>query len=476
MIAPQESRVLDINSEAAGVSASDLMENAGRGIAQLVIKKFEPSDIFIVCGTGNNAGDGAVAARYLSEKGWKPTLALVRSRADIKSRLLIQNLDKLPEGVLLTENAEPESMKGFPIILDGMLGTGLKDQPKEPYAGWIVKINESEANIISIDGPSGLGTPLAVKPSMTVSMHDLKEGMTTENSGEIVIVDIGIPKEATEFVGPGEFVYYPIPSETSHKGQNGRLLVLGGGPYTGAPALSGMAALKVGVDLVWIACPEASAQVIASYTPNFIVKPLKGDVLSPTNLEEMVGLLENVDAVLVGPGLGRGEHTVKAVCKLVEEIMLPVLVDADGLYALSVGGTPVLGVPAVFTPHKKEFAGLAGVIPETIDEKEVVEMARNTASTILLKGPVDIISDGEHVKKNRTGNPAMSVGGTGDVLAGLVAGLMSKGVEPFNAARMGAYLSGHAGDMAFGRLGYSMTATDVVSSIPEALKDLLQNL
>jgi NAD(P)H-hydrate epimerase len=314
---------------------------------------------------------------------------------------------------------------------------------------------------------------LAVKPSLTISMHDTKEGMTPDNSGEMVILDIGIPKEAAEFVGPGEFVHYPFPKEGSHKGQNGRLLILGGGPYTGAPALSGLAALAVGVDLVWIACPEPSASVIASYTPNFIVKPLKGKSLSPDNLEEISETLDTIDAVLVGPGLGRDESTVAAVCKFVEELMLPMLIDADGLYALAVKGLPVLGVPAVFTPHRREFARLAEIIPETIDEKAVVEMARKTSSTVLLKGPVDMISDGEHVKKNRTGNPAMTVGGTGDVLAGLVAGLMAKGAEPFDAARMGAYLSGHAGDLAFEQLGHSLTATDVISRVPEALKGLL---
>ncbi len=476
MIEPLESRVLDINSEALGTSTDKLMENAGRLVAEYMIERFEPSNVLVVCGTGNNAGDGAVAAHYLSENGWTVKVALVRGRKDIKSRKLLGNLERLPGQVEVIEKADPALLEDFPVVLDALLGTGLKDSPREPYATWIKRMNQVEATIVSIDVPSGLGTSLSVRPKITISMHDTKEGMDQGNSGEMIVVDIGIPKAASEYTGPGEFVYYPIPARGSHKGQNGRLLIIGGGPYTGAPALSGLAALAVGVDLVWIASPEVSARTIASYTPNFIVKPLKGNALSPENLDEIKGLLDSVDAVLVGPGLGRDEGTVKAVCRLVEEIMLPILIDADGLYALSIDGTPVLGVPAVFTPHRKEFAMLAGGIPETITEADVAEMAMNTSSTILLKGSEDIISDGDVIKKNNTGNPAMSVGGTGDVLAGLIAGLMSKGVEPFNAARMGAYLSGLAGDVAFDELGYSMTATDVIASVPKTLKDVLQKV
>jgi len=476
MINSLESRVLDINSEALGVPTSVLMENAGKAVAEEIIKNYDTRNILVVCGTGNNGGDGAVAARYLAESGWQVTLALVKPRSAIKSQKLVDNLGKLPGAVGVIEQADPKIAVDFRLILDAMLGTGLKDSPREPYASWISMMNKIQAKVVSIDVPSGFGTDRAILPDMTVSMHDSKEGMNEKNSGTIAIVDIGIPKEAEEYVGPGDFVYYPLPAKESHKGQNGRLLIIGGGPYTGAPALSGMAALAVGVDLVWIASPEVCAQTIASYTPNFIVRALKGDKFTGNNLEEIKDLLATVDAVLVGPGLGRDPDTVKAVCKLMEELMIPVLVDADGLYALSKGGTPVLGVPAVFTPHRKEFAGLAGAIPELIGPNEVAEMARETSSVIVLKGPEDIISDGDLFKKNRTGNPAMSVGGTGDVLAGLIAGLLAKGAEPFAASRMGAFLSGRAGDIAFDRLGYSMTATDVIASIPEVLKEALERL
>lgn len=476
MISAIESKVLDANSEALGVPTLEIMENAGRVVADNLEKMFKPTKVLVVCGTGNNAGDGAVAARHLSKKGWKVCLALVKSRKDVKSKALAMNLKILPKSVKIVESAPPGLADDFQIIVDAMLGTGLTEKPKEPFASWIKKFNSARAKILSIDVPSGLGTSICVKPDVTVTLHDSKLGMSRANSGKIVVADIGIPKEASEFTGPGEFVHYPIPGNNSHKGQNGRLLIVGGGPYTGAPALSAMAALAAGADLVWIAAPEKAAGIIASYTPNYIVRGLEGDVLSPDNLKEIDALARSVDAVLIGPGLGRDKRTLEAVSLLVKKCKLPLVIDADGLYALSVNGIPAFKVPTVLTPHRREFSGLTGIRPEKVAEKDVVKLARKCKCTVLLKGPIDFVTDGEHTKKNLTGNPAMTVGGTGDVLAGIVAGLMAKGAKPFEAARMGAYLSGAAGDRAFGRLGYSLTATDVIASIPQALMDSLNSL
>ncbi|MCK4267040.1 MAG: NAD(P)H-hydrate dehydratase, partial [Thermoplasmata archaeon] len=400
---------------------------------------------------------------------WTVSLALVKGRENIKSQLFKENLERLPEQVRVVEKAEPSIIGNFPVLVDAMLGTGLKEAPREPYASWIRELNDAGGDIISVDVPSGLGTSLAVRPSLTISMHDVKDGMTKENSGEIVVVDIGIPEGAARFVGPGEFIYYPIPDRDSHKGQNGRLLIVGGGPYTGAPALSGLAAMAVGVDLLRIASPEWSASIIASYSPNFMVRPLDGEALSPGNISSISELMEVSDALLIGPGLGRDKQTQKAVRQIVSASNIPVIIDADGLYALLAKGMKPFRVPAVLTPHKKEFSRLAGIEPGQITDRGVAEMAQALGSTLLLKGQVDLITDGERSKYNKTGNPAMSVGGTGDVLAGIVAGLMAKGVAAYDAARMGAYLSGAAGDIAFEKLGYSMTALDVVDYIPEVL-------
>jgi hydroxyethylthiazole kinase-like uncharacterized protein yjeF len=238
--------------------------------------------------------------------------------------------------------------------------------------------------------------------------------------------------------------------------------------------LSAFAAQAVGVDLVTIATPESSFQIIASYSPTFIVHSLEGGFLASSHLDSLKELSKDADAVLIGPGLGRDEETVAAVNGLLKALDKPVVVDADGLFALAQAKSFKFTVPAVLTPHAREFTRLGGskqLTPEAVDV-----LAQKFNATVLLKQPVDIISDAQRHKLNRTGNPRMAVGGTGDVLAGIVAGLMAKGVEPYNAARMGAYLSGAAGDLAFGRLGQSMTATDVIACIPTALERCLNRV
>jgi len=474
MIPCSESKVLDINSEEMGVPASQLMENAGKAVADAVLRECPNGAILVICGGGNNGGDGVVAARHLALAGRDVTLAPVIPLEKAKSRLLRDNARKLPKSVRILNAPEPSAITNHPVIIDAMLGVGLRSPPREPFAAWIKAVNASKARVISVDTPSGLGTDLAIKPLMTVTLHDSKEGMTEKNSGRILTADIGIPADAAEYTGPGEFVYYPLPAKDSHKGQNGRLLIIGGGPYTGAPALSAFAAQAVGVDLVTIATPESSFQVIASYSPTFIVHGLEGGFLAPSHLGSLKELSNDADAVLIGPGLGRDGETVAAVNGLLKALDKPVVVDADGLFALAQAKSFKFTVPAVLTPHAREFTRLGGskqLTPEAVDV-----LAQKFNATVLLKQPVDIISDGQRHKLNRTGNPRMAVGGTGDVLAGIVAGLMAKGVEPYNAARMGAYLSGAAGDLAFGRLGQSMTATDVIACIPTALERCLNRV
>lgn len=467
MIPISESRVLDINSAELGVLPEQLMENAGKAVAEAVNSECPDGAVLVICGGGNNGGDGAVAARHLAEAGRDVTLALAVPDERVKSHLLRMNLERLPESVKTVKDPEPSIISKFRTIVDAMLGTGLRSAPEEPYSSWILAINTSSAKVISADIPSGMGTGCAVMPALTVTFHDSKEGMTAENSGRILIADIGIPREAAEYTGPGEFSFYPMPARNSHKGQNGRLLIIGGGPYTGAPALSAFAAQAVGVDLVTIATPEPSFQVIASYSPNFIVRRLEGNALAPEHTDALNGFCADADAVLVGPGLGRDPDTVKVVRDFLMSLKIPVAVDADGLFAIAQDKFPAFRIPAVLTPHAREFTRLGG--SKQLGPGAVDTLAKKYNSTVLLKQPVDIISDGERHKLNRTGNPRMTVGGTGDVLAGMVAGLMAKGVAPYDAARMGAYLCGSAGDLAFERVGMSMTATDVVACIPTVL-------
>ncbi len=480
MMEPIETKVMDINAEAVGVGTEILMANAGNAMAEKIEETYsdrECKSIDIICGTGNNGGDGFVVAERLARLGWKVRVLLLKEKEAIRGEAARRYLDQMVGDIAVVENASPDDLNDDDagLIIDSMLGTGMSGTIREPFKAMILAINESGKTIISTDIPSGLGADVSVKPNMTITFHDVKTGMNAENSGEIIVKDIGIPREAVENVGLGDFAHYPISDERAHKGENGRLLIIGGGAYTGAPGLAGLVAFKAGVDLVTIATPENCFEPIASYSPNFIVRPLSGSSkthVSISDIDELLELSEKNDAVLIGPGLGRNEETMEAVRVFIVKVEKPIIIDADGLHAFSnhLNVLQACEYGGVLTPHTREFQALA----DGEEDSSILGLAAKTGFTILLKGKIDLISDGQHTKKNHTGNPGMTVGGTGDVLAGLVGGLLAKGASPFAATRMGAFLCGAAGDVAFEKLGYSMMATDVIEEVAMVLKSCLK--
>ena len=468
--------MLDVNSEYLGTPREILMENAGKAVAELVEGSFGRGNrVAIVCGTGNNGGDGFVAARYLRERN-KVQVLLARPRQSIGTDLARRNFERVAD---ISSPAADADLKAFAIIVDALFGTGFSGRIEEPYKSLIERMNSSGAKVVSVDVPSGLGTRAAVKPRLTVTFHDVKEGMTRRNSGKIVVSDIGIPKEAERYVGPGELAYYPIPDRDSRKGQNGEVLIVKGGPYTGAPALAGLAAYRIGVDLVHIATPSVSFVPIASFSPNLVVHSLAGDRIVGSDLEALRDLCERADAVLVGSGAGDHNTTREALRELVRRCDRPLVVDADCIAAVAEDLAVLSGKEGVITPHAAELASLTGRETPNDTEgrcEETETLAKTTGMTVLLKGRIDVVSDGKRTKLNRTGNAAMSVGGTGDVLAGAVAGLMAKGMRPYDSARVAAFTCGYAGDLAFEDLGYGLMATDVVDRIPAVLKRFLAKL
>jgi hydroxyethylthiazole kinase-like uncharacterized protein yjeF len=473
MLPYSEFRILDINAESLGVPTSLLMENAGGAVAKTVSERFGVHKrILVLCGTGNNGGDGFVAARHLRGDN-KVSVLLARPAAEIKtdiSKVAFQSVKDLVIG-----NASLD-LSDFDVIVDALLGTGVKGHLSEPYSSLIDRINHSSRPVVAVDVPSGFGADKSVRPTVTVTFHDAKEGMTKDNSGEIVIVDIGIPPDAAKYVGPGEFVHYPIPSPDSHKGMNGRVLIVGGGPYTGAPALAGLGAYRIKVDLVRIATPARSYLPVAGYSPNFIVHELSGDVLTDSDVPAVIDLIRSVDAVLIGPGLGSAEETLLAIRKIVKACDKPLVIDADAITAVSQDRSVLEGKVGVVTPHAGEFTTLSGgKLPAGYEQrrKPAMDLADTIGFTVLLKGRIDVIADAHRSKLNRTGNAGMSVGGTGDVLAGQVVGLLARGVAPYDAARIAAYVNGAAGDLAYETLGFSLLATDVIDRIPLVLKQQL---
>jgi NAD(P)H-hydrate epimerase len=239
--------------------------------------------------------------------------------------------------------------------------------------------------------------------------------------------------------------------------------------------------MRTGVDLVYVAAPAKTANVIASLSPDLITVKLDGDHLNPGNTAALEDYVERVDAVAIGPGLGMHRETVKAVeniVRLVEDSRKPLLLDADGLKAFA-GFARKLKVPLVLTPHAGEYAILTGrKLPAELDGKisYVSETAKSFGAVVLLKGAVDVIADGKRLKLNLTGNPGMTVGGTGDVLSGIVAALMAQKTDAFEAAAAGAFVNGAAGDFVCAEKGYHMVATDVVDWIPTVLNDPMSHL
>lgn len=501
MISGKEVHVLDKNSEFHGVPTINLMENAGKGVAEFIIKQLKPEikNILIFCGTGNNGGDGFVAARYLSKK-YYVSVFLIGKKNDIKTDISKKNFQKIQKQKIKIYSIDElksinHILNDYQIIIDAMLGIGLIGDLKKPYESIVKKINNpSNKTIISVDIPTGFGTNISIKPDYTITFHDIKTNMTKQNCGIIKIVDIGIPQKAIEYVGPGELsTYYPKSKKDSHKGDNGRLLVVGGGPYYGAPALSSFAAQRTGCDLVYIITPKRVAKAITSYSP-FLIKPIilaKNLAKYSPNLivqnaydtdkliSKDIGLVEKLNsktnALLIGPGIGSDKETQKTV----EEILRlyvkndkPIVIDADAIQVVGKKPEIIKNSKTVITPHTGEFKELTGItLSKNLNDrrKNVEKWAEKLGVTILLKGPTDIISNGTQTKLNDIHNEAMTVGGTGDVLAGIIGALLSKNVEPFNAARIGTFINGYAGNLAFEKKSYGLISTDIIEEISNVL-------
>ena len=262
----------------------------------------------------------------------------------------------------------------------------------------------------------------------------------------------------------------------------GLLLVIGGsGFYSGSPALSALAAFKSGVDMVRIIAPKRAADIIASFTPDLAAYPLEGDWLKKEHLATLLTLTESAKAVsrgkaavVIGGGTGRSKEVQEAILEYLSQVSLPVVIDADAIHALGENPEIIKGKPFLVTPHTYEFFVLAKKeiyqLPEEEKIKMVQEEAARLQTTILLKGPIDIISNGKEVALNKTGSSLMTVGGMGDTLAGIAGALMARGITPFESAQAAAYINGKAGELAGKKLGESVMATDLIEAIPEVIK------
>ncbi len=503
--------VTDYNCEYLGLSRLCLMESAGKSLAEevgkIAVYTFsKPVKVVIFTGSGGNGGDGFVATRYLLNRGYdvdiymlkdnihskdaKVNLEILKNMKPRLSRLNIFNLKTLED----INNCEvAKSVDDDFIILDCILGTGIEGKLQTNIKRAIEVINESSGVKISVDVPSGLdpltgeADDLAVIPDYTISFHKIKTGVRNADEdvvGGLVTADIGIPFEAEYFVNYGDFLRFNNRDYNSHKGNNGRLLIVGGSfDYSGAPAIAGMAAIGVGADLVYVAAPEKAGEAIKATSPDLIVKSLEGDELSLDNASDIIELSENVDSVVLGPGAGISEDTSKLFNLLVVKIKKPIVLDADALKQVDLSLIKNRE-DIILTPHIFEFKSFFKVNNDlkldidTYDFKKVDEnitefqkITRQIKGSVIVKGQYDLILSGNKFKINKTGNPGMTVGGTGDALSGIAGSLFAQDLSAFDSAALAVFINGLAGDRAFEEKGNGFSATDLVSFIGNVIKD-----
>lgn len=439
-------RAVDGNARALGLTSLQLMEAAGRALADTV-RSLGKDQVLILCGKGNNGGDGMVAARHLQDLG--VTLVYhdeVPMSAECRHNLAV--LSSCPVELIGVRCRDEATALGRQFseagcIVDALLGTGSAGRPREPLKTLVGMANSSGGVRVSADVP----TP-GFNADYILAFHRPK----VEGS---LVAGIGIPLEAEIATGPGDLTILREKDPGAHKGAGGEVLVVGGGPYQGAPYLAGLGALRAGADIVKIASP------VFEPVPDLIYERLDGDRIGARHLDTLKALAERADVVVMGNGAGDKSH---GVMKALASSCRKAVIDADALRK----PLPRAG-DTIYTPHAGEFLRVTGRQPPddlAARAREVRSAARH--GTMLLKGRVDIISDGTRVRFNRTGSPIMTVGGTGDVLAGIAAALFCR-LPAFESACLAAYVNGKAGMAVEKAFGGGMLATDLADRIPHEL-------
>ena len=509
-ISSDELSILDNNSEWLGIPKSHLMECAGYSFATEIMAQGylkEKSKVAIYCGTGNNGGDGFVVARHLASYGVKVLVILVGVPDKIRTKeaqlnwdVIFSNLTYSIKTKFINDSTDAkvimkiiEKDQSYSLIVDALLGTGIKGQIREPISSTIDTINsirekeKERIKIASIDVPSGVDPDTgkipdkAINPDLVITFHRIKKGLKKTEKYQVIEKSIGIPPEASIFVGKGDLLpNLKTRNVDAHKGEFGRVLVIGGSKnYSGAPAYTSLSCIQFGCDLVITYVPEVVGDVIRTYSPNMIVRTSPGDWLSTKALEEILWLVNWANAIVIGPGLGienASEELVKKIFENVDMAKKSFVIDADALKLIKNHLDLIKGKNVILTPHEGELKIILGIdLPHysEIEQRgtEIFKIAKKLDVTLLVKGPYDYISDGKKLKINKTGCPEMSIGGTGDVLAGLCASFLTTGSNLFQAASSAAFLNGYVGEYCKKSIGPRFTAMDVINNIKNGLMD-----
>ena len=494
-----------------GIPGIVLMENAGRGAFETIMAEFKPCCVNVLCGKGNNGGDGCVIARHLQNAGVKVRTFLFARREEIKddARVNLEALLRMSGAV--NEVLDPAALEDFrlpmtdcDLIVDALLGTGLQDEVRGFLRDAIDFINgltlENRAlKIFAVDLPSGLhadtGQVLgaAIRADATATFGVIKAGLLSfpgaELGGRLFPIDISFPRELYadlpyRLITP-EWAAKVLPPRRRdfHKGSAGHGLVLAGSPgKTGAAAMAAEAGLRGGAGLITLAGPAGVHDILEQQTLEVMTEPLpEGEegCVGVASIDRALELMAGKTAVALGPGLGRGRGVKEFVRAVLRECRSPLVIDADGLNALAEDPAALAGAgcPIVLTPHPGEMGRLIGRDAKAVlaDRLGVAErFARERRVTLVLKGAHTLIAGPEgRVRFNLTGNPGMATGGSGDVLTGLLLGLLCRGLEVEDAAALGVYLHGRAGDLAAEDQGEEgMIACDILAALPRAFLEL----
>jgi len=491
--------------EEIGIPGVVLMENAARGAVRVFLDHFAPplnSRVLILCGRGNNGGDGYVMARYLSEAGLKVTVLVLAEFTKIAGDALV-NLEILRRmGLEIPEIAsegqwkkQRRLLKDCEFIIDGLLGTGLNSTVRGFYARVIEELNRVNKPVTAIDIPSGLNADtgqvmgVAVQADLTITFGFPKIGQLAFPGaglvGRLVRIDIGIPEAVAQRI-PSRYrlieardFHDLFASERPdiHKGNRGHLLVLAGSTgKTGAATLTSLGALRAGAGLVTLGIPKSLNPILENNLTEAMTYPLPETAESSLSLEaekEIFKLMEGKTAVAIGPGLSTHDETSLLVRRIVARCRLPMVIDADGLNALSSDPDALAKCRgrAILTPHPGEMARLAGITNSEVQADRIgtaESFAQKHGCCLVLKGARTVIAEPEgQIHINPTGNPSLSSGGSGDVLTGLIGGFLARGWPPAGAALAGTYLHGMAADALAEKMGQSgILASQLLGMIP----------
>ena len=498
-----------LTSAEYGISGLELMENAGRGTVAAMVRHFGPlaeRHVLIFTGPGNNGGDGLVIARLLLEQGARPQVVslvdLEKLQGDAARNLERVKQLAMPLYTCLTEDelAWVERLVAeSDLLVDALLGTGLRSPVTGVFAAVIRCLNASEVPVVAVDIPSGLASDTGIPQGVSVRArltctYGLPKFAQVEPPGReyvgvLEVIDIGIPAEVVERIGVKvEWLdhatvkaWLPARGVAAHKGTFGHLLALAGSlGKGGAAVLCGLGAVRSGAGLVTIAAPKSLNGVVQGALPEAMTEPLafSQHFLSDPDYEQLLAAAHGKEAVAVGPGLGTAEETGQVVRKLYRELRQPMVVDADGLNLLA-GEVAVLAAgPRVLTPHPGEMSRLAGVSTAEIQGNRralAADFAKRHGVYLVLKGAATVIAapDGR-LAINPTGNPGMAAGGMGDVLTGLIGGLLAQGVPPWEASCLAVYVHGLAADRIV-RAGrpFGFLAGELAAEIPAAFQEVL---